>query len=134
MLQIIVAVLQILTAIGTALFWILFFTGDSKSQLPEYRYKHEKSFAAGDIMCVVTPLGIAATGLLLGQPFGYLFTAISGGTMVFLGFLDGAFNLQNDLFNRKKLGSDAIMNIFIVAHMLIFGSFSLYYGSIHVLN
>ena len=133
MINIIFAVLQLLLAIGIIGFWISFFKGDSESKMSEVEYKHEKSFPLPDLGWVTPTSIISAIGLLLDQPFGYLFCIIAGSGMMFLGLIDLAFNYQNDQFSREKRGFDAIMSIIIVSIMLIFGPIFIIYGSVYFL-
>jgi len=133
MLNILFALFQVLIALGIIGFWISFYAGDSESKMSEVEYKHEKSFPLPDLGWVTPTSLIAAIGLFLDQPFGYLFSIITGSGMIFLGLIDLAFNYQNDQFSREKRGFDAIMSLFIVSIMLIFGPIFIIYGSIYFL-
>ena len=72
--------------------------------MAETEYKHELSFPLPDLGWIVPNLIIAAVGLFMEQGYGFFFSALAGSGMMFLGFIDLAFNLQNKKFNREKNG------------------------------
>ena len=134
MLNIIIAIFQLLIAIGLIGFWLMFYFTEVKNRkMSEVEYKHEISFPLPDLGWVLPNLIVAAIGLLLEQWFGYLFTVTSASGMMFLGLIDLAFNLQNKKFNIKEYKFDAVLSIFIVAIMLIFGPIFLIYGGFNLL-
>jgi hypothetical protein len=127
MIQIILAVLQIILAVGISGFWIFFFMVENKNPEKEDWYlRHERSFPLPDLGLITICLLVSATGLLTGERFGIFFTIVSGGGLMFLGLIDLAFNLQNGLFKTKNL--DAYMSIGIVSIVLIMGVLCLVYG------
>ena len=127
MIEIVLAILQIIMAIGIIGFWIFFFMVENKDpELEEWYLKHEKSFPLPDLGLITVCLLVAAIGLLIGERFGIFFTIVAGGGLMFLGLIDLAFNLQNGLFKTKDLG--AYMSIAIVSIVLIMGVLSLIYG------
>lgn len=132
MINIIFGIFQILIAIGLVGFWIAFFLGDN-SKMSEVELKHEKSFPLPDLGWVAPTLVIAAIGLLTGQSYGYLFSAIAGSGMMFLGLIDLAFHLQNEGFSVKKRGFDAYMSVFICVLMFVLGPIFIIYGGINLL-
>ena len=127
MIGIILAILQIIFAVGLIGFWIYFFLVENKDpNQEEYYLKHERSFPLPDIGLIAVTLIIAAVGLLSSERFGIFFTIVAGGALMFLGLIDFSFNLQNQRFTTKDM--DAYMSIFIVAIALFMGILCLTYG------
>jgi hypothetical protein len=127
MIEIVLAILQIILAVGIVAFWIYFFMVENKNpENEEWYLKHERSFPLPDLGLVTVCLLVAAVGLLIGERFGIFFTIVAGGGLMFLGLIDFAFNIQNGLFKTKNM--DAYMNIALVAIVLIMGVLSLIYG------
>ena len=130
MVEIILAILQIILAIGIVGFWIFFFKVENKDpEKEEWYLKHERSFPLPDIGLITVCLLLAAAGLLIGERFGLFFTIVASGGLMFLGLIDLSFNLQNGLFKTKNL--DAYMSISIVSIVLIMGVLSIIYGYIN---
>lgn len=130
MINIIIAVFQIIWVLLFLGFWIMFFVEDNKSKMSEVEYKHELSFPFPDLGWVTPCLAVAAVGLFLEQKFGYFFSALAGSGMMFLGIIDLAFNLQNKKFDREKHGFDAIVSLGVVILNLIFSPIFIVYGAI----
>jgi hypothetical protein len=127
MIEIIIAILQIILAAGLIGFWIYFFLFENKDpEKEEYYLKHERSFPLPDLGLITVSLIIAAIGLLSNQRYGVFFTVVAGGALLFLGLIDFAFNLQNKRFTTKDM--DAYMSIFIVVVALFMGILSLIFG------
>jgi hypothetical protein len=134
MFNIIVSIFQILTAIGIIGFWVSFYFSEYKNRkMSEVEYKHELSFPLPDLGWVTPNLIVAAIGLLSNQSYGYIFSISAGGGMVFLGFIDLAFAIQNGKFNIKEHGIDVYMTLAIVVLMLTLGPFFITYGGINLL-
>lgn len=130
MIGTILAVLQIILAVGIGGFWIFFFMVENKNpEKEEWYLKHERSFPLPDLGLISVCLIVAAAGLLTGERYGIFFTIVSGGGLIFLGLIDLAFNLQNGLFKTKNM--DAYMSIGIVSIVLVMGVLSLIYGYIN---
>ena len=130
MIETILAIFQIILAVGIVGFWIFFFMVENKDpEKKEWYLKHERSFPLPDLGLITVCLLIAATGLLIGERYGIFFTIVAGGGLMFLGLIDLAFNLQNGLFKTKDM--DAYMSIGIVSIVLIMGVLSLIYGYIN---
>ena len=133
MLNIVFAIFQLLIAVGLIGFWVMFYFTEVKNRkMSEVEFKHEISFPLPDLLWVLPNLIVAAIGLLLEQWFGYFFTVTAASGMMFLGLIDLAFNLQNKKFNVKEYKFDAVLSIFIVAIMLIFGPLFLIYGGFNL--
>jgi len=97
------AALMLLTAIGTLLFWAVFFL-DLEAQRAGYLasraaswFAWEQSFPLADAWMALTAI-LGAVGLWRRHPAGLLFGLVSGGAMVFLGLMDILFFLQNGLY------------------------------------
>ena len=134
MIDMIIAIFQILIALGIIGFWINFYFSEYKNRkMSEVEFKHEISFPLPDLCWVTPTLIIAAIFLLLEQKFGFLFSVIAGSGMIFLGLIDLAFDLQNKKFYAKEYGFDAYMSVVIVGLMLIFGPIFIIYGALNLL-
>ena len=130
MINIMMAIFQILIALGLIGFWISFYFTEYKNRkMSEVEFKHELSFPLPDLGWVSSTLFIASIGLIMDQKFGYFFSAIAGSGMIFLGLIDLAFDIQNDKFNTKEHGFDAYFSIFIVLLCLIMGPIFIIYGA-----
>ena len=129
MLNIIIAVFEIIWVVLFLGFWISFFIVDNKSKMSEVEYKHELSFPFPDLGWITPCLLISAIGLLMDQPLSHFFSALAGSGMMFLGIIDLAFNLQNNKFNKEKYGFDAIVSMGVVILTLIFGPIFMIYGA-----
>ena len=124
---IITAVLMLLTAIGTIVFWATFLA-DLDTQRQGYLgsacaawYAWELSFVVADGWMAATAI-ISAVGLWRRRPGG-LFGLVSGGAMVFLGLMDAAFFLQNRLY--LPINAEVALEMAIHAWMLAFGLFAI---------
>jgi len=127
MIGIILAILQIIFAVGLIGIWIYFFLVEFKDPNKEECYiKHERSFPLPDIGLIAVSLFVAAIGLLTNQRFGIFFTIVAGGALMFLGLIDFSFNLQNKRFTTKD--ADAYLSIFIVVVVLFLGILCLTFG------
>ncbi len=131
MINIIMAVFQIILGLGIIGFWIYFFLVENKDpEKTEVYLKHEKSFPLPDLGWIVPCLFIAAIGLLTEQNFGIYFTIAAGSGMMFLGLIDLAFDLQHGLFKTKDM--EAYFNITIVSITMIFAVIFLIYGWLNI--
>ncbi len=133
-MNIFIAVLELIIAIGIIGFWIIFYFTEYKNRkMSEVEFKHEISFPLPDLGWITPNLIIATIGLLLNQGFGYLFSIIGGSGMMFLGLIDLAFSVQNGKFHIKEYVFDVYMTTIIVALMLIFGPIFIIYGGLNLL-
>jgi hypothetical protein len=122
------AVLLLLTAVGTLLFWITFFadlegqrSGTLASRSAAW-FAWEISFPLADLWMAVTAI-LAAVGLWHIRPGGLLFALVSGGAMVFLGLMDVLFFLQNGLY--LPMTGEVAIELFIHAWTTGFGVFTI---------
>ena len=121
------ALLQILLGIGFVGFWVIFYFTEYKNpKMEEYAFKHEKSFPLPDLGWIMPCLFIAGIGILMDQKFGYFFSALAGSGMMFLGFIDLAYDIQNDVFKKNEFAT--YMGIFIILLMLVLGPIFIIYA------
>jgi len=124
------AVLMLLTAVGTILFWVAFFA-DLEAQRSGYLasrcdawFAWEMSFPLADAWMVATAI-LGAVGLWRVRPSGLLFGLVSAGAMVFLGLMDVLFFLQNGLY--LPLSGEVAVELFIHIWTVAFGLFVIAY-------
>jgi hypothetical protein len=126
----ITAILLLLTALGTILFWLTFFADLEAQRSGELAARNaawfawELSFPLADAWMAVTGL-VGAIGLWRMRPAGLLFSLVSGGAMVFLGLMDSLFFLQNGLY--QPLTAEIAVELFIHAWTVLFGLFVIAY-------
>lgn len=130
MINMIIAIFQIIWIILFIGFWLVFYFTEYKNpKMSEVERKHEISFPFPDLGWIVPTLIVAAIGLLLEQNYGFFFSAIAGSGMVFLGIVDLAFDIQNRKFKRDEYGFDALVNMGVVILTLIFGPIFIIYSA-----
>ncbi len=120
----ITAVLLLLTAAGTLVFWGTFFADLETQREGELAarsdawYAWELSFPAADGWLALTAI-LSAVGLWRMRPGGLFFGLVSAGAMVFLGLMDILFFLQNDLY--LPLTGETAVELFIHVWLLALG-------------
>lgn len=126
----VVAGLLGLTALLTAVFWIVFFA-DYAAQANSYFAQRcsawllwERSFPAADLW-MASACFVGAIGFWKRRPWGLLFALLGGSALIFLGLMDALFFLQNGLY--WPVNVDVIMEAVIHLWALIFGSFIIAY-------
>ena len=118
--RIVLAIMEIVFAVGMMGFWIFFFLVENKNPEKSKEYfAYERSFPIPDLVWITPGLLISAIGILFEQFFGYIITIAVSGGLIFLGLVDFSFNIQNKQY-ISNLG-DAIMNIFINLACLVLG-------------
>ncbi len=114
--------LQLLTAIGLMLFWILFFSvGFENPNYPDYYTKFEHSFPLPDLFLCLTLL---FAYYHRNRAHGKNYTLIAAGAMLFLGLCDFSFNILNGMYSVGLL--DGMMNAFINSWCIGFGCWQIY--------
>jgi len=114
-----IAILELLTAVGLIIFWILFFTVGLAPKNPPAGYlPYEHSFPLPDGLLALLLLA-AGTLILLNNPLGANLSLIAAGALVFLGVLDFSFNIQNGMYKTSKM--DLVLNAFINVWCVVFG-------------
>ena len=124
------ATLMFLTAVGTFLFWIVFFA-DLEAQRGGYLasrsdawFAWELSFPLADGWMALTAI-LGAVGLWRRRATGLLFGLVSGSAMVFLGLMDALFFLENGLY--LPLNVEVAVELFIHLWTVAFGLFAIAY-------
>jgi hypothetical protein len=94
----VIAVLLLVTAVGTVAYWVDFFWHGSVNVVEEDWYiKFERAFPTADgFMAGCAAVG--GIGLLADAAFGVAFALVAAGAMIFLGLMDVAFNVENRLY------------------------------------
>jgi hypothetical protein len=112
------AVLLILTAIGTLAYWVDFFVhGDVHTVEAEWYVKFERSFPAADGFMAACAV-VAAIGLLTDGDYGVAFALVTAGAIIFLGLLDITFNVENRLYRLVRtsvaMRTEAFVNVWTI--------------------
>jgi hypothetical protein len=116
-----VAYLQLATAIGTAIFWIVFFIiGFENPNYPSYYSKFEHSFPLPDSFMIAMLL---CAYYNRNNDKWRSFTCIAAGAMIFLGLCDFSFNIMNGMYTVGT--ADGIMNAFINIWSVSFGAWQI---------
>ena len=103
--SILIAVFEILIALGVGGFWIYFFLVENKNlDKSAIYFGYERSFPIPDLLWVVPCLALAAIGLLRNSKWGIVFTIAGGGALIFLGLVDISFNAQNKGYSSNSIG------------------------------
>lgn len=120
----VVSALMLLTALGTIAFWGAFFadleaqrSGELASRLEAW-YAWEMSFPLADGWMALTAL-LGAVGIWRLRPAGLLFGLVSGGSMVFLGFMDVLFFAQHGLYT--PVTAEVAVEMAIQVWVVVFG-------------
>ena len=82
------------TALGTALFWILYFSGNMDATETEQDESYEKAFPVADSWMIACSL-TAARNLLKMNRKGFFAGAAAASALIFLGCLDILYSLEN---------------------------------------
>lgn len=120
----VIAVLMLLTAVGTIAFWGFFFADLEAQRTSELAVRSdawfawEMSFPLADAWMALTAI-LGAVGIWRGRAWGLLFGLVSGGSMVFLGLMDVLYFLQNDLY--VPLSAEIGLELAIHAWVILFG-------------
>jgi hypothetical protein len=115
--------LELLTAGGLLLYWLLFFTvGLAPENPPPGYFVFQRSFTVSDI--VLALVLITAGGFLLGEDaarrvIGRRLSLVCAGALIFLGGLDISFNFQNGIY--ATLSIDLVLEMAINVWCLGFG-------------
>ncbi len=118
-----IAKLELFTAAGLFLYWILYFTAGVAPPLPPPGYfVFQNSFTFADLILAVL-LARAATFLLGGDPIrrvtGRGLSLVCAGALLFLGGLDISFNFQNEIYRTWSF--DMVLEIAVNIWCLGFG-------------
>jgi hypothetical protein len=105
------------TALGTALFWILYFSGKMDATETEQDEAYEKAFPVADSWMIACSL-TAARNLLKMNRKGFFAGAAAGSALIFLGCLDILYSLENKKY--WPLNSDRAQ--MLVVHLWAVGT------------
>jgi len=110
-----VATLMVVTALGTAAFWIGFFAGGNALHSSEgdvYR-AFEQSFPVADGWMAACALA-AGIGLLVRRRWAVLAGVAAGSALVFLGLIDTTFDFEQGMYGRHSaaMAVEAAINAF----------------------
>jgi hypothetical protein len=101
----VISALLIVTALAVIYYWADFFIRGGVHVLKEDWYlKFERSFPPADLWMSACAIAGAA-GLLTEQTYGLVFALIAAGSLLFLGLMDIAFNVQNGLYRLVATSS-----------------------------
>jgi hypothetical protein len=107
------SVLLIGTAVGLIYYWIDFYIkGGVQAVNEDWYIRFQKAFTAADLWTAACAL-VGAIGLLAGETYGVLFVFITASSLIFLGLMDVAFNIQNDLYRLVRKSSQMKFELFI---------------------
>jgi len=118
-----IASLEIATALGIAIFWILFFSvGMAPAHLPTAYFAFEHSFVPAD---AVLFLGLLAGGSLIlkAQPLGRVLSLMCAGGLIFLGLVDSGFNVRNGIYTSDLVDGivAAAINLWCISFGITIG-------------
>jgi hypothetical protein len=112
----VIAVLQLLTAVGIAGFWTTWLRGEhTEPWLPTGYVEHETPFVFADTVLAVL-LTASAVLLLADRPLGASLALVASGMLAFLGILDLAYFWRQGLFAPSRGG---VVNAGVVASVLV---------------
>ena len=99
-MDMVLAVLLLVTAVVTVAYWVDFFWHGSVHVVEEEWYiRFERAFPVADLF-MATCAAVAGVGLLTDRAWGDAFGLVAAGALVFLGLLDTTFNVDNGLYRR----------------------------------
>jgi hypothetical protein len=99
-MDIVLAVLLLVTAVGTAAYWVDFFWHGSVHVVEEEWYiRFERSFPVADGFMAASAAA-AGVGLIGGAAWAEALGLVAAGGLVFLGLMDVTFNVDNGLYRR----------------------------------
>ncbi|MFC1849861.1 hypothetical protein ACFL27_06595 [candidate division CSSED10-310 bacterium] len=119
----ILAVLQIIMALGIFRFWFIWFRTEHKeSWLPAGYMEHEEVFVYPDSVMSILMI-IAAVLLFMDLPLGQSLTLVCGGMMLFLTVIDIAYFAHHGLFAPEKGGREnwgLVFPMILMSALMIF--------------
>ncbi len=113
------SVLLFITAASIVYYWTDFYLrGEVQVVNEDWYIIFQKSFLAADSWAAICAI-VGAIGLLTGQTYGLIFAIITGASLIFLGLMDIAFNIQNNLY--RLLGSSGQMKFELLLNICALG-------------
>jgi hypothetical protein len=114
----VVAILLVVTAAGTAAYWIGFFAaGDTlHSSTTDAYLAFERAFPCADAW-MATWAFVAAVGLARRRPWAVLAGIATGSALVFLGLMDVTFNVEHGLYGTRSgaMAAETLINAFCLS-------------------
>ena len=118
------AVLLVLTGVGTLLYWANYFaTGDVRVSPERWYTAFEDSFPAADGWMALSAL-IAGIGLWRGATWGARAGLLAGSALIFLAAMDITFNIENGLYSLAATSAPMQFEIVINAWTLLIGVYT----------
>ena len=106
MIEYVISVLLIMTAIFLIYYWIDFFLRKGVQVTQEEGYiKFQKAFPIADVWAAICAL-LGGVGLLTEQNFGLLFALLAASSIIFLALMDITFNVENKLYNLVRSSAE----------------------------
>ena len=106
MIEYVISVLLIMTAIFLIYYWIDFFLRKGVQVTQEEWYiKFQKAFPIADVWAAICAL-LGGVGLLTEQNFGLLFALLAASSIIFLALMDITFNVENKLYNLVRSSAE----------------------------
>ena len=122
LIALILAVLLIISALGTIYYWADFYLrGEVQVIEEEWYIKFEKAFLVADLWGITTCSLIGALGLLTEQPYGQFFSLLAAGSMIFLALMDITFNIENNLYQLIATSNQMVFELVINLWFLVLG-------------
>jgi len=104
MLDILIAISQIIWGFGIFIFWIYFFLVENKNpERSEVYLVFERSFVLPDTCWIAPCYFISGISLLMNQQIWVFFSIAGGSAMLFLFLLDFSFNIQQGNYKKDKI-------------------------------
>lgn len=115
------SVLLIVTSAVCIYYWVDFYiTGGVHVVKDDWYIKFQNSFPAADMWMSACAI-VGAIGLLTGQAYGLLFALLAASSLIFLGLMDVAFNIQNRLYRLVVTSGQMKLEVFLNIYALGFG-------------
>jgi hypothetical protein len=106
LIEYVISVLLIMTAIFLIYYWIDFFLRKGVQVTQEEWYiKFQKAFPIADVWAAICAL-LGGVGLLTEKNFGLLFALLAASSIIFLALMDITFNVENKLYNLVRSSAE----------------------------
>lgn len=127
-MDLLIAILQMLSVVGMVGFWIYFLVVENKDpEKTEVYLIFERSFILPDIGWAAPCLFLSALGLLTNQEYWVFFSIAGGSAILFLLLLDFSFNIQQKNYSKERR-KENMLEIILNVLCLILGPLFMLYG------